>query len=94
MPPKSSTIFWSTVPASPHRIFTVCRPGLPMCSVVLFTRQFRSTLSYQICAYSIDEVEGFITGPSSMQTPYWVSRFVASCPAYPRSALITKVGRT
>ncbi len=43
---------------------------------------------------SKEEVEGFITGPSSIHTPYFVSTFVASCPAYPRSLLRVNVGST
>ena len=38
----------------------MCLPGLSICKVVLLILQFFNTLSYQICAYSKEEVEGLI----------------------------------
>ena len=92
MPPKSRTIFWTTTPGSPQMILTVCLPGRSMCSVFFFTAQFFSTFSYQACAYSNEEVVGFITGPSSIATPY-LDTFEEGAWGNGRAALRGKVGR-
>lgn len=76
MPPKSSTIFWTTMPGSPVRRRSVWRPGSSMCSVDLLTTQLRSTLSYQTCEYSMWEDDGVARAPSSICMLYFVSALV------------------